>query len=177
MESEKSHFETFRPSMVQPDERYKESYIEALKEYREVDGEQIDIEDRERNFDQFLAKLENEKTGSENGKVPSYQYWFVEGSRYIGRLNYRPTLNDTLRFKGGNVGYSVRPSERGKGYATTFLKEAIAFAKADGLSELLLTCNSDNIASIKVIENCGGKFSSDAVDETGIKFNRYIIKL
>jgi len=109
--------------------------------------------------------------------VPNIQYWLVEGDKYIGRGNYRPTLNENLEFRGGNIGYAIRPTERKKGYATLIMQKLIEKAKADSLKELLITSDSDNMASIGVIEKVGGVLQSTDVDGKGVSFNRYIIKI
>ncbi len=164
--------------LVEPSEKYKTSYIEALREFKEFDNDQsIDIEDQDKNFDLFLEKIENNKTLNEGGKVPDFQYWLVEGNKYIGGIKYRPILNEALKFRGGNAGYKIRPSERNKGYASQMMQEIIKKAKNDGLTELLMTCDSDNIASAKVIEKSGGILQSTDIDQKGTPFNRYIIKL
>lgn len=77
--------------------------------------------------------------------------------RIVGMLDMRLSLNnDFLREYGGNIGYSVRPSERRKGYAVQMLSIAITRARALGMSKLMLGCYCDNSASIKTIEHCGG---------------------
>lgn len=177
MKNQERNLESTEPEMIIPSIKYKQSYLEALQEYKEVDEDKVDIEERKINFDQFLAKLEKDKTNEDKDLVPNIQYWLVKGDKYIGKINYRPKLNDQLRFKGGNVGYSIRPSERGKGYATMLMKQIIEKAKNDGLSDLLLTCDSVNEASIKVIEKCGGIYKDGGFDENNIEISRYIIKL
>ena len=164
--------------LVEPSEKYKASYLEALKEFKEIDGDNtVDIEERDKNFNLFLEKIENNKTVNDQNLVPSFDYWLVNGNKFIGRINYRPILNDALKFRGGNIGYKVRPSERGKGYAPQMMQEIIKKAKSDGLTELLMTCDSDNIPSVKVIEKSGGVLQSTDIDEKGNPFNRYIIKI
>jgi len=172
-----NNMEKEKVNLVNPDIRYKDSYIEALREFAAIDGNtNVDIEDREKNFESYLQKLENDKIATED-KVPSFQYWLTEGDSYIGRINYRPQLDDSLRFRGGNVGYAVRPSERGKGYASKMMEIIIEKAKSEGKKELLMTCDSDNIPSIKTIEKAGGKYINHDVDNKGTPFNRYIITL
>lgn len=165
------------PELVLPSSQYKTSYIEALKEFNEVDGDTVNTEDRENNFDAFLQKLKDDQTRNDGDKVPNIQYWLVEGDKYIGHGNYRPTLNENLEFRGGNIGYAIRPTERKKGYATLIMQKLIEKAKADGLKELLITSDSDNMASIGVIEKVGGVFQSSDLDDKGIPFNRYTIEL
>jgi predicted acetyltransferase len=165
------------PELVLPSDQYKTSYLEALKEFKEADGDTVDIEEREQNFDVFLQKLKNDETVNDGDKVPNIQYWLVEGDRYIGRGNYRPTLNENLKFRGGNIGYAIRPTERKKGYATLIMQKLIEKAKTDGLKELLVTSDSDNMASIGVIEKVGGVLQNSDVDGKGVSFNRYTIPL
>lgn len=177
MENSENKMEIQKPQFAEPSMQYKDSYLDALKEYNEVDGDKIDIEEREKNFEGFISKLEADKKPQDPNRVPSFEYWYVNGDRYIGKINYRSELNDSLRLKGGNVGYSIRPSERGKGYATEMMKYIIEKAKNEGQKELLLSCDSDNVASIKVIEKSGGILKDTGVDENKVPINRYIISL
>lgn len=55
----------------------------------------------------------------------------------------------------GHIGYGVRYSEWNKGYGTLMLKLALEKAKAMGLGKVLITCDDDNAASAKVMENNG----------------------
>jgi len=73
----------------------------------------------------------------------------------IGIVNIRHPL--TGRFENaGHIGYSVRPTERRKGYATTLLRRTLLYAKKLGLTEVLLVCKKDNEASQKTILRNGG---------------------
>lgn len=84
--------------------------------------------------------------------VPSIQFVaFDENKKAIGFLSLRLRLNDALLQEGGHIGYSVRPSERGNGYAKEMLKLGINQAKSKGIKELLLTCHTSNLASRTVI--------------------------
>lgn len=75
----------------------------------------------------------------------------------IGIIDIRHNINnDFLAAFGGHIAYSVRPSERRKGYATQMLKMALGFERRIGLEKVMLGCYSDNIASIKTIERCSG---------------------
>ncbi len=51
-------------------------------------------------------------------RVPSIQFVsFDDVGRALGFLNLRLRLNEGLQNYAGHIGYSIRPSERGKGYA------------------------------------------------------------
>jgi predicted acetyltransferase len=83
----------------------------------------------------------------------------------LGLFNFRHELNSALERFGGHVGYSVRPSARGKGYAKQLLREAMAFGTALGLTELVVTCAPSNVASARVIEACGGQLQDTYFNE------------
>ena len=59
-------------------------------------------------------------------------------------------------YGGGNIGYSVLPSERCKGYATRILELALKRCFEIGISRVIVVCKENNIASEKVIlkNNC-----------------------
>ncbi|MBJ8326280.1 GNAT family N-acetyltransferase [Streptococcus pacificus] len=105
--------------------------------------------------------------------VPSIQLVsFDDDNRAIGFLNLRLRLNDYLKQKGGHIGYSIRPTERGKGYAKEQLRQGLQLAKAKNITSVLLTCHKDNLASKKTILACGGRY-----EDTHDNVERYWIDL
>ena len=77
--------------------------------------------------------------------------------KILGTAEIRHDLgNDILREYGGHIGYTVCPGERGKGYGTAILRLALEECRHSGLDRVMLTCNENNAASIRVIEKCGG---------------------
>jgi len=110
--------------------------------------------------------------------VPNTYYVGVVADRIVGRLSFRHRLNDFLEKIGGHIGYCVVPSQRNRGYATTMLKQSLEFAKALGLDKVLITCDTDNIGSIRVIDANGGVFENVSNEpELKIQKNRYWIYL
>ena len=91
-----------------------------------------------------------------DGWVPSIQLVAFEGELAVGFLNLRLRLNDYLLHQGGHIGYSVRPSQRGKGYAKAMLKEALTLAASKNIQQVLVTCHQENLASKAVIKANGG---------------------
>ena len=78
--------------------------------------------------------------------------------KIIGMIDLRHNLgNEFLRQFGGHIGYSVRPSERKKGYATEMLKRTLDYAKSLNIKKVMMGCYSDNVPSIRTIEKCGGE--------------------
>ena len=109
-------------------------------------------------YEEWIAHLENDLTNPGPGRVPATQYIGVreEDGLVVGVIQLRHSLNEYLLKEGGQIGYSVRPSERRKGYASTLLQLCLAEAKQLGIEKVLVTCDDDNIASAGVIEKAGG---------------------
>jgi predicted acetyltransferase len=87
--------------------------------------------------------------------------WFVEGNEWLGRLSIRHSLTPALMELGGHIGYLVRPSARRKGYATQMLTQSLPFAARLGIDPALVTCDTDNDSSRKVIQAAGGEFEDE----------------
>jgi predicted acetyltransferase len=91
-----------------------------------------------------------------SGFVPSTTFWWVEGDEYLGRIAVRHRLTERLLEIGGHIGYDVRPSARRRGHATAMLAAVLPEANALGIDPALVTCDTSNVASRKVIEANGG---------------------
>ena len=90
--------------------------------------------------------------------VPAIQLVsFDVAGQALGFLNLRLRLNDYLLEKGGHIGYSIRPSERGKGYAKESLRQGLQIAKEKNIKRALMTCSTENPASRAIILANGGK--------------------
>ena len=76
-------------------------------------------------------------------------------NRVIGIANLRHTLTEKF-INSSHIGYSVRPTERRKGYATEILKQLFIYAKEQGMCSLELVRYGDNVGSIKTITSNGG---------------------
>ncbi|VED66353.1 MULTISPECIES: GNAT family N-acetyltransferase [Streptococcus] len=96
--------------------------------------------------------------GIPEGWVPAVQLVaFARDGQAVGFLNLRLRLSAYLLEEGGHIGYSIRPSERGKGYAKESLRQGLEVAKGKNIHRALLTCSTENPASRAVILANGGQ--------------------
>ena len=95
--------------------------------------------------------------GLPQGFVPYIQLIsFAADGQAVGFLNLRLRLNDYLLQEGGHIGYSIRPSARGQGFAKEQLRQGLQVAKSKNIKRALVTCDCDNAASRAVILANGG---------------------
>jgi len=125
---------------------------------------------RESTYAAWLDKVraDIDLANTPEGRAPGYTYFYVheQDDEIVGMINIRLALvGDFMREQGGHFGYSVRPTQRGKGYATRMLCEALAFCNAIGMNDFVLTCNKSNPASAGVIKNCGGVLEAEFYSE------------
>ncbi|MCY7154366.1 GNAT family N-acetyltransferase [Streptococcus mitis] len=97
------------------------------------------------------------RTNLPEGWVPAIQLVaFARDGQAVGFFNLRLRLSDYLLEVGGHIGYSIRPSERGKGYAKETLCQGLQFAKEKNIEKTLVTCSVNNPARRAVILANGG---------------------
>ncbi len=123
-----------------------------------------------------MESRENPETCPSNF-VSAHTYFLLDGEQegIIGAINIRHCLNEYLFNFGGHIGYGVRPSQRRKGYGSKILALGLVKARALGISEILVTCNKENIGSAKIIQNNGGILENEMMEENTI-VQRYWIK-
>lgn len=124
-------------------------------------------------------RTSEETCGQTGVDVPSTTYFAIRKSddRLVGIIDLRHHINHPiLGTWGGHCGYTVRPSERGHGYAKEMLRLNLNNAKELGIERLLITCHSDNAASEKTIIANGGIYEKMIVVD-GIEIKRYWVKV
>ena len=165
--------------LIPPTIQYKQSWLEALQEFHK---EQIDgfwnIPDKPKNLDEYIQRTIDYSKGKNLPEwfVPNTTYWLIDHDTFIGHINIRHTINDTLKKEGGHIGYAIRPTEQQKGYGYTILTLALPKAKEIGIQKALITCYENNIASAKIIEKNGGIYQ-DTITFKDNKVKRYWIDL
>lgn len=116
--------------------------------------------------------------GQVGSKVPSTTYFAVRehDGRLVGIIDLRHHIDHPiLSTWGGHCGYSVRPSERGKGYATQMLHLNVINARKMGIEKMLLVCDADNTPSEKTIIANGGQLEN-IIEADGCKMKRFWIE-
>lgn len=111
-------------------------------------------------YKDFLVKSEEEskREGIIDGwKVPSTRYWLYVDGKPVGFAVIRHFLTPALEEAGGNIGYTIRPTKRGKGYGKKLLELLLEEAGKKGLEKVLITALPTNAASIGVAKANGGQ--------------------
>ena len=174
-------------TLIEPQQKYADDIWEFRQEILECDVESedqfagclsLDVSKSVKEWIRICELRKCEKTCGESGTtVPSHMYLAIRrrDDKVVGVIDLRHHINHPiLGTWGGHCGYSVRPSERGKGYAKEMLRLNIKNAKSMGIEKLLITCNIENAASEKVIIANGGVFEK-IIDVDGRKIKRYWI--
>jgi predicted acetyltransferase len=110
-------------------------------------------------FERYLEVLAEQARGEHlpADHVPSTFLFAFSGPTIVGRVSIRHALTPYLERFGGHIGYVVVPEYRRRGYATAILRQSLQIARRTvGLTRVLVTCDDDNIGSIRVIEKNGG---------------------
>ncbi len=168
---------------VFPSGEYKQRAIEYIEEFRgsAINGSgALDRYLRQEGYDAWLqhVRAQADIANVPEGFVPDFTYFYLreEDERIIGMINLRLYLNNYLRREGGHIGYSIRPSERRKGYGSRMLCEALAFFQPLIGGPVFISCDRDNPASAGVIKNCGGLLEAEFFsDSSGAVIQRYRI--
>ena len=153
----------------------------------------------------FLENNENLSGCAELEDVTSYEEWIdfdrrrskiygkdyvpstvclcirVKDNRLVGIIDFRHELTEFLHNYGGNIGYSIHPDERRKGYGTEMLRLMLQKCKEHNKKRVLLTCDKENIASAKIMLANGAVLENEVMDDCKISWSgtiqRYWIEL
>ncbi len=155
-----------------------ESALAAQAELRE-DGFTFLLDfDTGISWEQYVRRWDGYRRGDAlaEGYVRSAFLAADVGGELVGRASVRFSLNDFLRHEGGHIGYAIRPAYRRRGYARALLGQALVVARAEGVGDVLVTCNDDNEASARVIQSHAGELEDVVVASDGRLVRRYWIR-
>ena len=118
---------------------------------------------------------ESNNAGSPETKFSHTFFIIRDDGKMIGIANIRHPLEGFYK-NTGHIGYSVRPSEREKGYATEILRQMLKYAKKQGLTDIYLVCKKDNGASRKTIVKNNAKLNRTFANQE-IEYEEYHVAL
>lgn len=166
--------------LVKLEEKYRNQLFDMMDEWYESGEKIIPYAIRKNdyhNFEEYLEKLEVKENNE--GLVPDSTYFCLDTQKniFVGAVNIRHYLNESLLLNSGHIGDGVRPSERRKGFATKMIGLALEECRKLGIKKVLMVCNKENIASAKSIQNNGGVLENEIELEEGKIEQRYWIEL
>ena len=142
--------------LVRPSKELKEKALAFKKEFFDNNESVIngsELLDKTDDYDQWLAAVTantNPETVNPVWVLTDTFFAVDNNEKIVGIIDLRHELNDFLK-DCGHCGYSVRPSERRKGYATEMLRQLKIVAKESGMKDLQLAVERSNESSVKTI--------------------------
>lgn len=128
----------------------------------------------------YSLRLGAEEYAKKLGKAQVKTYLLVRKNDnvVVGASNIRFNYLGGIRKFDGNIGYGIRPTERGKGYSKILLYLTLLECKKLEFKEAKLVCEKSNITSNKTILSLGGVLKLSQVDPSDkILTNVYSIDL
>lgn len=148
--------------LVKPTKEYEEKAIDYINEFYKYNSNINGVGGLHKylnNYYSWLLKLDDDRICvPTEERVPSETFFLVreDGDKIVGMINIRLALNEKLRRVGGNIGYSIRPTERRKGYNKINLYLGLLECQKHDIYKVLIDCEKDNIGSDKTIQALGG---------------------
>ena len=98
------------------------------------------------------------------GFVPYYHFRILvaQGAK-VGHINFRVGDTEHVRLCGGHIGYEVSEAFRGHSYALQACRALAPFVRSF-YEAVVITCDPDNLASMRTIERLGARF----IDEVAV---------
>lgn len=121
----------------------------------------------------YLSKVQNKDYAYSINFVPNKTFFLIrcEDNKIVGMINIRLELNEKLKNSGGHIGYSVRPTERRKGYNKINLYLGLKKCYEYNIKDALLDCIVSNLGSVKTIQALGGKLLKEEFSD---KYNEVV---
>ncbi|MBT3983557.1 MAG: GNAT family N-acetyltransferase [Bacteriovoracaceae bacterium] len=150
------------------------SFLEAREKWVNDGVEFSSAYDPKMDWYEYLSLLHERNFAKDllEGRVADTNLYGFLGKKIVGRVSIRHTLNSFLKNYGGHIGYGILPEYRRRGFATEMLRQSLSFCRGLGIKKALVTCDDDNIGSIKTIERNGGVLETTYKNEQFNVFTR-----
>ncbi len=143
--------------LVKPEEKYLLSYLTVCKEsFHSVHNTYL-LHDPDK-FEEWRKTIFHRYAMNEAGEclpenyLPSVTFWALYGQRVAGVVNIRKGLNEALTDYGGNAGFMLSTSFRGKKLSIPLIARTLEKAGQLGITPVLMTCIDENIPSLSALK-------------------------
>ncbi len=139
------------------------AFLQMLDDYEAHDPENArQYRAARSDFADYVRSLLEDERGW-IGVVPCSHRWLVSSKgAIVGMVRVRhQLLTEFLANEVGHIGYDVPPSWRGRGLGVAALRAGLDHARELGLAQVILYADTDNPASWRTIERCGGVLESE----------------
>ncbi len=138
-----------------------QAFRQMLDDYAAHDPQNGEFYARGRaDFPAYVQRLEDDEHGGNQRAdwVPCSHRWLLDDTgAIVGIVRIRHNISTRfLAEEVGHIGYDVPPSFRGRGYGIACLQAGLEEACVLGLERVLVCADTDNPASWRTIEHCGG---------------------
>lgn len=163
--------------LVRLENRYRNQLFDMMDEWYSTGEKIIPYAIRKTDYHDFEEYIENIEVKDDGSNlVPDSTFFCLDEERniFVGAVNIRHYLNESLLLNGGHIGDGVRPSERRKGIATQMIHLALLECKKMGIERVLMVCDKENTGSAKSIIKNGGVLENE-INVDGVIEQRYWI--
>lgn len=158
--------------LVEPSPVWKNAFLDMARECADAGDPRyaLALED----FNSYLRRVESGRKpeGNPEGWIARTEFWSEENRTIVACVRLRLWLTPDQEYEGGHIGYDVRPSMRCRGYGTSLLALALEEARSRGIDRVRITCDADNMGSIKIIERNGGAYVGSVISVESQKLVR-----
>lgn len=106
--------------------------------------------------------------------MPAYKFQMVNlvTKDVIGNIDLRVGLTEKLKEYGGHIGYEVNEKYRGKQPAARSCRLLLPLIQRSGINPVVITCDPENIPSVRTIESLGAELINTKIVEIAPKVSR-----
>lgn len=149
--------------VTKPDVALQDAFLQMLDDYDAHDpGYGQRYAAARADFLAYAQNLHDDERGLVGVVACSHRWLVSPKPAIVGIVRVRHHINtDFLADEVGHIGYDVPPSHRGCGFGVAALNAGLDHAWELGLERVVLYANTDNPASWRTIERCGGVLEAE----------------